>query len=46
MRCAIGFDLSGDDLSVEVLVAAADRWALAMSMKPSNELETPGSTGW
>jgi len=29
-----------DDLSVEVLVAAADRWALATSMKPSNELET------
>eukprot|EP00439_Symbiodinium_sp_Y106_P026098 s2197_g3.t1 len=28
------------DLSMDVLVAAADRWALAKSLKPSNELET------
>ncbi|CAE7405156.1 panB, partial [Symbiodinium pilosum] len=29
-----------DDLNVEVLVAAADRWALAMSREPSNQIET------
>ena len=38
------FGLSGDDLSMDVLVAAADRWALAKSLKPSNELEPPRST--
>ena len=35
---------SGDDLTVDVLVAAADRWAVAVSKEPSNQLETLGSS--
>jgi len=39
-NCANVAGRGRDDLSMDVLVAAADRWALAKSLKPSNELET------